>query len=131
MAQYIFAKRKQQTIKHAPLAIMLCLLFLFSTFVNPSFVFADSGNFTEVTTVTHSGAPTVDEFNNSNLIVKNANNNYWAYCFRNSSGETRHNYYCFYTYGTNQYKILFFTDNTSSNLLYQYNSANGSSGHLF
>ena len=38
MAQSISVKRKQQTNKHAPLAIMLCLLFLLSSF---SFSFAD------------------------------------------------------------------------------------------
>lgn len=39
MAQYISVKRKQQINKHAPLAFMLCLLFLFSSF---TFSFADS-----------------------------------------------------------------------------------------
>lgn len=46
MAQYISVKRKQQTNKHAPLAIMLCLLFLLSSF---SFSFADDVEFPALT----------------------------------------------------------------------------------
>lgn len=114
MAQYISVKKEQQTNKHAPLAIMLCLLLLFSSLFITSSVFAD----TEV----------------SLLVLPYSPDNMASLPMIMGSSETACSYYedenlycfCYPTYtGSDRYNVLLCYDSTSSNSpisFYKYNS---------